>query len=275
MMKDKDTLTLKATPGSPITEADLHAYVDDVLSAGRRAEVDVFLTTHADARANIEAWTRQKKMLKQAYDPVADEAIPLRFAVRPPARPPRWLAAAAAVLMAVASGVGAWVVRGEWDQRAMAVRAPASPAAAKAGDLGGFVHRAAVAHAVYTPEVRRPVEVGADQEQALATWLTKRLGATVRPPHLGDVGYALVGGRLLPGGVGPVAQFMYSANDGRRLTLYVTREAAGDKSAFRFSREGEVNVFYWVDEQFGYALSGDIERAELLRVSEEVYRQLG
>lgn len=275
MMKDKDTQTLKAAPGSPITEADLHAYVDDVLTASRRSEVEAFLSTRADARASVDAWARQKSILKQAFDPVADEVIPLRFAARPPARPPRWLAAAAAVMMTVASGVGAWVVRGEWDQRALAMRAPATAAVAKAGDLGGFVHRAAIAHAVYTPEVRRPVEVGADQEQALATWLTKRLGATVRPPHLADVGYALVGGRLLPGGVGPVAQFMYSAHDGRRLTLYVTREAAGDKSAFRFSREGEVNVFYWIDEQFGYALSGDIERAELLRVSEEVYRQLG
>ena len=49
--------------------------------------------------------------------------------------------------------------------------------------LTGFAHRAAVAHVVYSPDVRRPVEVGADQEQALVTWLTKRMGTDVRPPR--------------------------------------------------------------------------------------------
>ena len=47
MMKDKDTLTLKATPGSPITEAELHAYVDDVLTASRRSEVETTIVPGA------------------------------------------------------------------------------------------------------------------------------------------------------------------------------------------------------------------------------------
>ena len=67
----------------------------------------------------------------------------------------------------------------------------------------------------------RPVEVGGDNEKALVTWLTKRLGAPVSAPSLSALGYELVGGRLLPGGAGGGA-FMY-APDGQRLTLYVTR----------------------------------------------------
>ena len=46
------------------------------------------------------------------------------------------------------------------------------------------------------------------------TWLTKRLGAPVSAPSLSALGYELVGGRLLPGGAGPVALFMYGAPDG-------------------------------------------------------------
>ncbi len=68
---------------------------------------------------------------------------------------------------------------------------------------------AAVAHAVYSPEVRHPVEVGADQEAYLVRWLPKRLGANLKVPHLAAQGYPLVGGRLLPGERGPAAQFMY------------------------------------------------------------------
>ena len=46
-------------------------------------------------------------------------------------------------------------------------------------------------------------------------------------------------------------------------------------TAFRFAQEGAVNVFYWVDGPFGYALSSDADRSVLARVSAEVYQQLG
>jgi anti-sigma factor RsiW len=69
---------------------------------------------------------------------------------------------------------------------------------------------------------------------------------------------------------------------GQRLTLYVSNDtgdlgtagASGTASAFRFAQEGKVNVFYWVDAGLGYALSANVDRAELARVSAEVYRQL-
>jgi anti-sigma factor RsiW len=35
-----------------------------------------------------------------------------------------------------------------------------------------------------------------------------------------------------------------------------------------------VSVFYWVDRDFGYALSGELPKTELLRVAEVVYKQL-
>jgi anti-sigma factor RsiW len=138
-----------------------------------------------------------------------------------------------------------------------------------------LVRQAAIAHVVYTPEVRHPVEVGADQEAHLAAWLSKRLGASVKVPHLGETGYELVGGRLLPGATGPAAQFMYQDGRGQRLTLYVRTDAGGSReTAFRYARENNVGVFYWVDGPFGYALSGDLDKPELLRVAQLAYRQL-
>jgi anti-sigma factor RsiW len=35
-----------------------------------------------------------------------------------------------------------------------------------------------------------------------------------------------------------------------------------------------VNVFYWVDRECGYALSGEIDRKSLARVADAVYHQL-
>lgn len=138
-----------------------------------------------------------------------------------------------------------------------------------------FARRAAVAHAVYSPEVRHPVEVGVEQQEHLVRWLSKRLGADLRPPVLTANGFELVGGRLLPGDRGPVAQFMYQDARGRRLTLYVSRAPAGQHdTAFRYSREDGVSVFYWVDASLGYALSAELPKAALLEVANAVYKQL-
>ncbi len=263
------------TAGAPITEADLHAYVDRQLTPARRAEVEQFLSTRSDERQRVNDWQRQNEMLRRLLDPVLEEPLPLRLPLRPAATVAAWRGLAAGVAIAVISASSAWFVRGsiDGDTARLASMSPASTT-----ELGGFARRAAVAHVVFSPDVRRPVEVGADQEQQLVAWLSKRLGTEVKPPNLTQIGYELIGGRLLPGGSGPVAQFMYHDATGQRLTLYVTREApklAGQpETAFRFGQDGPVNVFYWVDKNFGYAISGGADRQELLRVSQEVYRQL-
>jgi len=202
--------------------------------------------------------------LHQLYDPVLEEPLPGRLR----ARRQRWRAPA------IAAG---WVILGLCAGTIAGWQLHASrPASAPQAEVPGFVKRAAVAHATYSPEVRHPVEVGADQEQHLVAWLSKRLGAPVRAPKLEAVGYSLVGGRLLPGDNGPVAHFMYQTAQGRRITLYVRTEAAENReTAFRFAAEGNVKVFYWIDRKLGYALSSaDLSRDDLLSVADAVYRQL-
>ena len=39
-------------------------------------------------------------------------------------------------------------------------------------------------------------------------------------------------------------------------------------------QERGVSVFYWIDGRFGYALSGEIEKSELLRIAKVLYQQL-
>ena len=96
-----------------------------------------------------------------------------------------------------------------------------------------------------------------------------------KTPHLAPQGYTLVGGRLLPGERGPAAQFMYQDVKGQRLTLYVRiNNEVHAQTAFRFAQEKGVGVFYWLDGRIGYALSGDTDRSELLRVADAVYQQL-
>lgn len=202
--------------------------------------------------------------LHEIYDPVLDEPVPARLHAR--RRSWRPFAIAASWVLA---GICIGAIAG-WQLHA------ARTGVAQQSEVPVFVKRAAIAHVTYSPEVRHPVEVGADQEQHLVAWLSKRLGAQVRAPKLDAIGYNLVGGRLLPGENGPVAHFMYQTEKGRRITLYVRTEAAENReTAFRYASEGNVKVFYWIDRKLGYALSSaDLGREDLIKVANAVYQQL-
>jgi anti-sigma factor RsiW len=259
-------------PPLPVTEADLHAHVDRQLDPARDAAVLRHLAARPDEQARVQAWRQQNEALHRLLDPMLHEPVQWRS---PAPRWP-WRSLAAGLSIALLSAASTWWARGSIDDaRVRAAFVDGARSASTGDDLSGFARRAAVAHVVYSPDIRRPVEVGADEEQALVAWLSKRLGTQVRPPLLKAVGYELIGGRLLPGDSGPVAQFMYHDAIGQRMTLYVTREAPGGATtAFRFGRDGPVNVFYWVDRQVGYAISGGADRQDLLRVAQEVHRQL-
>ncbi|GIX27679.1 anti-sigma factor family protein [Pelomicrobium sp. G1] len=244
----------------PVVEADLHAYLDGELPPERRPEVQAHLAAHAEDAARLAAYAEQKRALHASYDAVMDEPVPQRL--RPTAGGRRvlvWRAAAAAAWMVLGGAIG-------WS-----LKPPSQPASSAPETLA---RRAAVAHTVYTPEVRHPVEVGAEQEQHLVAWLSKRLGAPVKAPSLAAEGYVLVGGRLLADEAGPAAQFMYENAQGQRLTLYVRRRAEAGETAFRFAQEGGVAIFYWIDREFGYALSGNLAKEELQRLAFAAYRQL-
>jgi len=249
---------------SPISTDELQAWVDRQTDAGASARIAASVAQDAVLAARASAWASQRNDLHAAFDAVLDEPIPARLlaAARPRrARWPRQLAAAMA-----------WLALG-----AMLGYALPRPAAVPAGSdpLAALPRAAAIAHAVYVPEVRHPVEVGAEQQTHLVAWLSKRLGSPLRVPELGSTGFMLVGGRLLPGSDGgAVAQFMYQNETGQRLTLYVRHNASSPETAFRFATEDQLSVFYWVDGGMGYALSAKLPRDGLLRIAELVYRQL-
>lgn len=244
---------------SQVSEDDLQAHVDGVLGAPRRAEVEAYLAERPEEAERLRAYRAQNAALRALFDPVLNEPVPAALLAPPPKR--RWAGYALAAGTLFAGVAIGWLARG-----ALSPQSPAGPS---------FARQAATAHVVYSPEVRHPVEVGADQEDHLVKWLSKRLGTELRAPKLSPLGYELVGGRLLSGPQGPVAQFMYQDAKGQRLTLYCSaQKGEGRDTAFRFSQEDRVAVFYWVDHHYGYALSGEIGRDALLAVANSVYKQL-
>ncbi len=267
----------------PLTDEEIHALLDRQVSSNDLAALEVRLSHDPAAQATLLKWQHQRLALKQLYQGVMEEPIPSTLthtvvpvsAPRDPVSWARWGGMAASVCLAFAVG---WVSHSAWltesGSGALSQKVAATPASQR------FAHQAAVAHAVYSPEVRHPVEVAAAEQDHLVKWLSKRLNRPLKVPKLTELGYELVGGRLLPGDSGARAQFMFQNADGLRITLYlgavdpITDSANVRETAFRFLDEGAAPSFYWVDQGFGYALAGALPRAELLKVAEAVYHQL-
>ncbi|MBI1779346.1 MAG: anti-sigma factor [Proteobacteria bacterium] len=250
-------------PTRPIGELDLNAYVDGALAPERLAEVERHLEINPEDAARVADYRRIAEAVRRAYDPVLLEALPdrLKRAVEQPGR--SWakrLRAVAASIALFGLGLGTG-----W----LAHEAPTG------GRISGALARQAVdAHRLFVAEVRHPVEVAANEEEHLVAWLSKRLGQPLKVPRLASYGFQLVGGRLLPSDGQPAAQFMYENASGQRLTLYLRASPDNRETAFRFTDENGVKVFYWLDGPIGCALSGDLDRDRLLPIARTVYTQI-
>ncbi|QDL37603.1 anti-sigma factor family protein [Rhodoferax sediminis] len=278
---------------TPVTEDELHALLDGQLTGAKQAALQARLAQDPAAHATLVAWRAQREALRSLHGSLRDEAIPpILLAAAQRAAGARyqldhwWRLGGMAAGVVLAFGVG-WLAHGGYDH-AQALRPGVVQALDKARAGQEFAHQAAVAHAVYAPEVRHPVEVTAAQQEHLVQWLSKRLGKPLKIPDLSAQGYALVGGRLLPGDDGARAQFMFQNTSGERVTLYlgaVTHDATNahatgepangrGETAFRFSTDGPVPRFYWIDQGFGYALAGQLPRESLMKLADAVYQQL-
>lgn len=260
-----------------ISEEDLHAYVDGMLPEARREQVEQALEQNPELAARLNDYFSLNTMLHERYDRVLAEPVPQRLRLparrrwRDAANWPQFAAMAATLVLGVGIGVATQMGK---DLPAPWAGGPQAGAVSADGSEG-LAREAAVAHVVYMPAVDRPLDLGEDQEQDFVQWLANRLGTDVHPPVLTKSGFQLSGGRLLPGADGPVAQFMYRNAKGERVTLCIShRKENSNTTAFRLYRDGPVNVFYWVDGDFGYAVSGGIDRQVLLGLSHDVYAQL-
>jgi anti-sigma factor RsiW len=248
----------------PITEDDLHGYVDQLLEPERRAEVAAYLEAHPDVAKRVAGFSDQREHLRGALAPIADEPLPAELNLsriienRRRRSAPVWWAVAAMLLISV-GGLGGWVARSSLQ---------ASP-----GGLAALAQEAADSFNVYAPDRVRPVEVRASEGAQLVQWLSNRLQQPVKVPDLTTSGYRLMGGRLIATSHGPAAMFMYDDDHGDRLVV-VTRPMSVEQNApMTAQSKGDVAGFVWADGGMGYGLVGHSAVESLRPIANEVRKQ--
>lgn len=249
----------------PITEDDLHGYVDDVLEPERRAEVGSYLADHPEVAKRVAGFADQRELLRAALTPIADEPLPpelnlSRIIESRRRRPsPAWWAIAAMLLLGV-GGLGGWVTRGS-------LEAPSS-------GLAALAQEAAYSYNVYAPDRVHPVEMRASDAAQLVQWVSSRLNRPVKVPDLASSGYRLMGGRLVATQHGPAAMFMYDDDHGSRVVVLTRPMSSADQNApMTAQSSGSATGFAWADNGIGYSLVGEVPAETLRPAANEVRRQ--
>lgn len=268
------------TRQTSIDEDDFQAFVDGQLAPERRRAVMAYLAGQPGESARMGDYRTINEGLHQLYDEVLYEPLPTRLRIDHYRgrtswrdRLQRWFGfgvfgltprlVGLAALLAASAGTGWWLHS----------QPPVETAAMT------FARQAANAHLVYVPDMRHPVEFGADQQANLLPWLSERLGATIHAPILQDAGFNLVGGRLLPASGKPAAQLMYEDASGKRITLYsalrwIPGNPAQPEGSVSYWTEGQVALVYWVEGELAYALIGEMDREQLFATADTIQQQL-
>jgi len=248
----------------PITEDDLHGYVDQALSAERRAEVASYLDNHPDIAKRFAGFADQRQWLRAALAPIAEEPVPAALNLsrmiesRRRPGPARW-AIAAMLLLCIGGAVG-------WDLRGSLQPAP--------GGLAALAQEASDSFEVYAPDHVRPVEMRASDSAELVQWVSSRLHRTVKVPDLSPLGYRLMGGRLIATSHGPAAMFMYDNDRGSRIVMLTRPMNSADQNAPMTARsKGDVAGFTWADGGTGYSVVGQAPAEVLKPLADEVRKQ--
>ncbi|MDH3218900.1 MAG: anti-sigma factor [Gammaproteobacteria bacterium] len=243
-----------------VTEDELQRFVDGELGEAQAERLSAVLASDEALGRKAADYREINRRLGEIYDEKTQGPIPARLLLAASGRSgsPLWHVAAAVLWL----GVGAIIGFSLQNQR----------------DADGFLRplpvEAAFAHAVYVPEVRHPVEVGASEQEHLNAWLSKRLDRPIAAPDLRPAGYALIGGRLLPDGHRPAAQFMFEDATGQRITLYIRHALDTRETSFLHAEKAGLGIVYWVDNGLAYALTAATGKDDLTETAKIVYREV-
>lgn len=276
-----------------VSELELQAYLDGELAPERHAEIEAYLNDHPETAAALIQIKTVHNSLHKHYDSVLDQPIPESMTAHltalnnpennrnfsfSPQGYPRSIAANWLLLGCLLGTVfGTWLANTEGAKSSLPELAQNKQPPADIADNihNDLIQPATFAHVIFAPERQNAVAINAGHQKQLAARLSHRMHWPIRIPDLEKQGLRLVGGQLLPSTNRMAAQFMYETENSQRMTLYIRRiNLESDSIHFHFEEKNGLSVFYWLSSPLGYALTGQMDHATMLKVVEAIHKQL-
>lgn len=254
------------TNPAPVTDVDLHAYVDDQLDAARRLEVEDYLAGNPEAAASVMSMLRMRDALRlcvqaplTATGPLRDSGQRLEQALR---RQAAWRAMTRAMTRAGGLAAAVLALVSVFAAATMGLLPPSRSAnAAEAAFVDDALdaQRALLARQRMASQLETP-RLDIREIEAVAGLTLPPLPANWRLRDVQlypwDEGYSL-GLTAEIEGIGPI-------------TLFVAPVQWLGKGALRTSRQAGEHVVYWRTGTLGFALSGQATSPALLALAREV-----
>jgi anti-sigma factor RsiW len=243
----------------PISEQEVHAYIDGELPPERAAAVEAAMDADPALAARIRDFRADKQALFTAYASLTLAPIPPSLqraarngpARRLPRRPVRYLVFAAAVALAACL---------------VLIVLPRTPG-------GTPVDQAMAARDNGRAPSRELIGNDGATVAAANQAMSDMLGNAMRVPDLTRAGFALVSTEIYGTSQSDAVQLRYQDADRRLFTVYLRPSAGPD--AFEVTQRGPVRICVWQNADLTAVMTGAMPTPELFRLASMTYASLG
>ncbi|WGJ13976.1 hypothetical protein QEV83_15085 [Methylocapsa sp. D3K7] len=259
----------------PVSEAELHGFVDGGLEHGRRAAVSAFLAASPADAARVDTWRRQNEAIRAAFAPVPAPPLPWSWSQSQTRG-----AGGLAERICPASGIS-W--RERWSGRLIGLAfaggvlltacadyftnhaGPVDPdAPLAAGTSEAFTAQALSALKAFGPP---------PATQRLSPGGAQPVAAPILPA-LPAAGQTLAAVRTMPGEQGQMLCMFYTRKAYGTITLCAEKTPGPIAAAPRVSGDYPSAAITWRQSGANYALAGAISEAELRALADAVRVQV-
>ena len=238
----------------------LMAYADGELDPKAAREVEELLERDPEARRAVEIYRETTSLLRAACGEHAYAGESERIAPAAPRPAHRaWTRYGRTLMTAVAACVVGFLGGSQWLRSSQAANS-------------SFASEVAEYHAVYSEESKHLVEVPAERAEEIVSWLGRRLDRPIKIPDLSAEGLRFAGARMLVFDGRPVAQFMYTREEGRPIGFCITK-LDGGPTPIEVDRHDSERTAVWRDAEYAYIVVGETDKESIRTIAVDAARQ--
>jgi anti-sigma factor RsiW len=116
-------------------------------------------------------------------------------------------------------------------------------------------------------------EVPATQTEHLKEWLGKRINLNLVIPDFKEAGLTFAGGRMVVVDGAPVAELMYTRDQGLPIGFCILNRA-GDQTVTQVERRGELRLANWDAGTHSYVIVGEVDTGTIRGLANMARQQL-